>query len=55
MFTGENNEVSQLNIFGCPVYLHIPKEKISKLDPLGKKRIFVGYNEQSKSYRIYIP
>ena len=55
MFTGENPKVSHANIFGCHVYLHVPKEKISKLDPLGKKGIFVGYNEQSKAYRIYIP
>ena len=33
MFTGEKHEVSHLNIFGCPVYIHITKEKISKLDP----------------------
>ena len=32
MFTGENPEVSHLNIFGCHVYLHVPKEKRSKLD-----------------------
>ena len=50
MFTGENPEVSHLKIFGCPVYIHIPKEKISKLDPLGNKSIFVGYSEQSKAY-----
>ena len=32
MFTGEKPEVSHLKIFGFPVYIHIPKEKISKLD-----------------------
>ena len=55
MFTGEKPEVSHLEIFGCPVYLHVPKEKRSKLDPLGKKGIFVGYSDQLKSYREYIP
>ena len=54
MFTGEKPEVSHLKIFGCPVYIHIPKEKRSKLDPSGKKGLFVGYSEQSKYYRIYI-
>ena len=33
MFTGENPEVSHLKMFGCPVYLHVPKEKRSKLGP----------------------
>ena len=45
MFTGEKPKVSHLNIFGCPVYIHVPKEKRSKLDPLGKKGIFVGYRD----------
>ena len=55
MFTSENTEVSHINIFNCLVYLHVPKEKRSKLDPSGKKGIFVGYSEQSKAYRIYNP
>ena len=55
MFTGEKIEVSHLNIFDCPVYIDIPKEKISNLDPSGKKGMFVGYSEKSKYYRIYIP
>ena len=29
--------------------------KRTKLDPSGKKGIFVGYSENSKSYRIYFP
>ena len=35
------------------MYIHIPKEKRKKLDPSGKKGIFVGYSESSKAYRIY--
>jgi hypothetical protein len=35
--------------------IHIPKEKRNKLDPSGKKGIFVGYCEVSKAFRIYIP
>ena len=55
MFTGKNTEVSHLNIFGCLVYTRFPKEKRTKLDPFGKKGIFVGYYEVSKSFRIQIP
>ena len=35
------------------MYIHIPKEKRTKLDPFGNKGIFVGYSESSKAYRIY--
>ena len=37
------------------MYIHIPKEKRTKLDPSGKKGVFVGYSESSKAYRIYFP
>ena len=46
--------MSHLKTFGCPVYVHIPKEKRTKLDPYRKKGIFVGYCEVSKAFRIYI-
>ena len=53
VFSGKKLEVSHLGIFSYPVYIHIPKDKRTKLDPLGKKGIFVGYSESSKAYRIY--
>ena len=37
------------------MYIHITKEKRKKLDPSGKKGIFVGYSDSSKAYRIYFP
>jgi hypothetical protein len=55
MFTGKKPEVSHLKIFGCLVFVHIPKEKRNKLEPSEKKGIFVGYCEVSKAFRIYIP
>jgi hypothetical protein len=55
MFTGKKPEVSHLKIFGCPVFIHIPKEKSNKMEPSRKKGIFVGYCEVSKAFRIYIP
>ena len=54
MYTRKKPEVSHLNIFGCLVYVHIPKENRIKLDPSRKKGIFVGYCEVSKSFMIYI-
>jgi hypothetical protein len=54
MFSEKKPEVSHLKIFGCPVFVHIPKEKRTKLDPSGKKGIFVGYCEVSKAFKVYI-
>jgi transposase InsO family protein len=55
VFTGKKPSVDHLRIFGSPVYIHIPKEKRTKLEPSGKKGTFVGYSETSKAYRIYVP
>jgi transposase InsO family protein len=55
IFTRKKSEVSHLKILGCPVFVHISKEKKNKLDPSGKKGIFVGYYEASKAFKIYIP
>jgi hypothetical protein len=41
--------------FGCPVYIHVPSEKRTKLEPLAQKGFFMGYSETSKAYRVYIP
>ena len=49
VFFGKKPKFSNLRIFGCPVYILIPKEKRTKLDPSGKKGIFVGYFESSKA------
>jgi hypothetical protein len=53
-FSGKKPNVENLRIFGCQVYSHIPKDKRNKLEPSGKKGIFVGYSDSSKAYRIYI-
>jgi hypothetical protein len=54
MFSVKKTEVIHLNRFGCPVFVHILKERRTKLDPSGKKVIFVGYCEVSKAFKIYI-
>jgi hypothetical protein len=55
MLSRKKPDVIHLKIFGFPGFVHIPKERRTKLDPSGKKGIFVGYCEVSKAFRIYIP
>ena len=37
------------------MYIHIPDEKRTRLDPSRRKGIFVGYSDTSKAYQIYSP
>ena len=53
VFSRKKLEVNHLIIFGFLVYIHIPNEMRMKLDPSGKKGIFVGNSKSSKAYKIY--
>lgn len=46
---------SQLKIFGSEVFIHVPKEKRTKLDPKAKKGIFIGNSEEVKGLKVYLP
>jgi hypothetical protein len=55
VFSGIKLEVGNLGIFGCPVYIHVPKEKRTEMEASDNKGFFVGYSENSESYMIYVP
>ena len=55
VFSGKKLDVSHFRVFGSLVYFYVLKEKRSKMDASRKKGMFVGYNETSKTYRIYVP
>ena len=55
LFTGKGREIGHFRIFGCLAYSHVPSEKRTKLEPTAEKGIFVGYDETSKAFRIYLP
>ena len=54
VFIGVKPKVILFHIFGCPIYIHIPVEKRTKLELSNMKGLFVGYSGTSKAYMIYI-
>jgi hypothetical protein len=54
-FKGVKPKIGHLRIFDSPLYIHVPKAKRKKLEPSGRKGMFVRYNETLKAYCIYIP
>ncbi|CAA7062304.1 unnamed protein product [Microthlaspi erraticum] len=46
--------VDHLKIFGSLCFVHVPKEKRSKLDEKARRGIFIGYSSQTKGYRVLI-
>lgn len=48
-------DLNSFKVFGSKVHVHIPKEKRRKWDPKSKEGIFVGYEDNTKGYRVYFP
>ena len=40
-------------VFGCVVYVHLPKPTRNKLEPHAVKCVFVGYGVNQKGYRCF--
>jgi hypothetical protein len=49
---GKKPSVSHLKVFRCDAFVHVPKEKRSKLDKKAVKCIFIGYKEEMKGYKL---
>lgn len=52
LWSGSKIDISNLRVFGCKAYVHIPKELRRKLDPKSKEYVMVGYCEHTKGYRL---
>ena len=53
VFSGKKPEVIHLRIFGCLVYIHIPKEKRTKLDPQ-ERRVYLWDTLKARRLIEYI-
>jgi len=53
LWMGKKPSLSHLSIFGCDAYLHVPKEKRTKLDSKSEKCIFIGYKDGLKGYKLW--
>eukprot|EP00253_Pinus_taeda_P023270 PITA_23270 len=55
VWTGKKPSLSHLRVFGCDAYVHVPKEKLTKLDSKSEKCIFIGYKDGLKGYKLWNP
>ena len=51
--SGKNDLVAHLKVFGYDAFVHVPKEKRSKLDKKAVKCIFIAYKEGMKGYKLW--
>ena len=53
--TGKDVSFEHLRVFGCRVFVHIPRDERSKLDIKVKQCIFMGYGHEKFGYRLWDP
>nr|KYP40501.1 Retrovirus-related Pol polyprotein from transposon TNT 1-94 [Cajanus cajan] len=54
-WSGRKPGISHLRVFGSIAHVHVPDEKRSKLNDKSEKYIFIGYDANSKGYKLYNP
>lgn len=55
LYTKKIPDVSHLKTFGCICFVHVPQENMQKLSSKTTMGVFMGYDDASKVYRIYMP
>lgn len=55
LWSGERPDISNMRIFGCKVMVHVPKQQRRKWDKKSNGMVFVGYDPNTKGYRVYDP
>ena len=55
VWNSKKPSLSHLRVFGCDAYVHVPKEKMTKLDNRSERCIFIGYKDGLKCYKIWNP
>ncbi|GJV87874.1 retrovirus-related pol polyprotein from transposon TNT 1-94 [Tanacetum coccineum] len=54
-WNGLKPTISHLQVFGSITYVHVSSQRRSKLDDRSEKHVFVGYDKQSKGYKLCNP
>ena len=55
VWTGKKPSLSHLRVFGCDAYVHVLKDKRTKLDNKSERCIFIGYKDGLKGYKLWNP
>ena len=52
VWRGKKPNLSYIRVWGCITYYRVPNNKRNKLGPRALPNVFVGYAENSKTYRL---
>jgi hypothetical protein len=52
---GKNYDMSNVRIFGCRAFVHIPLAQRATYEPRAAESVYVGHDDASSAYPIYFP
>ena len=55
VWCGKKPSLRHFRVFGCEAYVHVPKEKRTKLYYKAQKCIFISYGDSIKGYKCWNP
>ena len=55
IFHGQKPNLSHLHVFGYLATVHVPKQQRLKIDAKAKVKVFIGYSDDVKGYRLIDP
>ena len=53
VWSGKPVDYSNLRVFGCSAYAHIPKDERTKLEPKSLECLFIGFEKGVKGYKLW--
>lgn len=53
VWTRKKPSLSHLTVSECDAYVHVPKDKRTRLDSKSEKCIFIGYKDGLKGYNLW--
>ena len=55
VWSSKKPSIAHPRVFGCDTFMHVPREKRSKLDNKTKKCIFISYKDGVNGYKLWNP
>ena len=55
LWYGKSTSIENFKVFSTECFVHIPEKKRKKLNKKALKGLLVGYIENCKGYRVYVP
>lgn len=50
---GKKPDISHIRVFGCKVFVHVPKETRKSIDDKARECVYLGHDDNQRAYLVY--